>query len=280
MKDVFISYSRDDYGEARRVENLLTEEGWTVFIDVDIPTRARWDTHLLAELSEARCVVVLWSEFSICSPWVLKEAEIGLERGVLVQMLLSSVTLPEPFSAFQAVSRANWKDGTDPSCLARLIRAIRMICGGRKSMTIVPLKVFLVVGWSRYWPTLGPTINMECQVFNGLAAPLTLQQLNATAKKLDSETIYLSLHAPYRTEGTAQLARVEEDKSIEIPPGLSEMPIQLQGKLGRKRNPWQAGEYVVDLRGWTTHGPWDQPNVRTEFQMLVSNTAASRIKAL
>ena len=59
-------------------------------------------------LTEARCVVVAWSENSIMSSWVQEEADEGRERGILIPLLIDPVKPPMGFRSVQAANRVNW----------------------------------------------------------------------------------------------------------------------------------------------------------------------------
>ena len=75
MADIFLSYAREDITIAERIEAALRERGWTVFRDRQLHGGLRFDQVISDELRSARCVVVLWSEASIASEWVIAEAD-------------------------------------------------------------------------------------------------------------------------------------------------------------------------------------------------------------
>jgi hypothetical protein len=61
------------------------------------------------ELKAARCVIVLWSQASVQSHWVLEEAREGLRRDILVPAKIENVQPPLPFGAIQRVDLIGWK---------------------------------------------------------------------------------------------------------------------------------------------------------------------------
>jgi hypothetical protein len=67
MAAIFLSYARQDLPIAKQVEQCLREEGWSVFWDREIPVGRTWEDIIEAELSQAACVVVLWSAASVRS---------------------------------------------------------------------------------------------------------------------------------------------------------------------------------------------------------------------
>src|SRR5215510_3447116 len=67
MAAIFISYAREDEVRVRQLTHILGELGWTVFWDRRIPAGQTWRSYLGQELSDAGCVIVAWSRYSIAS---------------------------------------------------------------------------------------------------------------------------------------------------------------------------------------------------------------------
>ena len=63
-----------------------------------------WDEVIEAALDGARCVVVLWSRYSVQSSWVRTEADEGQRRRVLIPALLDDVVIPLAFRRIQAAN--------------------------------------------------------------------------------------------------------------------------------------------------------------------------------
>ncbi len=66
-----------------------------------------FDREIQKALDDASCVLVVWTEASVESDWVLAEASEGLERGVLIPIVLNDVKPPLAFRRIQTVSREN-----------------------------------------------------------------------------------------------------------------------------------------------------------------------------
>ena len=115
MADVFISYAREDVERARQMVDALTREGWTVWWDPKIRTGAEWERVLLSELERARCVIVLWSSYSVRSEWVRKETEAAAERAVLVPCYIETISVPAATASIQAANLTIWRG--DPNAL-------------------------------------------------------------------------------------------------------------------------------------------------------------------
>ena len=74
MADIFISYARADRPRAETLAAALHQTGWSVWWDREIPPGRSFDEVIEEALSQASCVVVIWSEASVRSEWVKTEA--------------------------------------------------------------------------------------------------------------------------------------------------------------------------------------------------------------
>ena len=97
------------------IERALTARGWDVFWDEELRLGDRFRQALAAELTSARCVVVLWSTLSVQSEWVLDEASRANKRGKLIAVQIDDVELPLGFGEMQVGNLIGW-DG-DPEAL-------------------------------------------------------------------------------------------------------------------------------------------------------------------
>jgi formylglycine-generating enzyme required for sulfatase activity len=86
MSDIFISYARADRKRVRTFAEALEKRGWRVWWDQRIRSGSSFDRVIEQALSEARCIVVIWSQNSVESDWVRVEAGDGLERDILVSI--------------------------------------------------------------------------------------------------------------------------------------------------------------------------------------------------
>ena len=129
MADIFLSYSKEDRKIAGRIAAALTEEGWDVFWDRTIPTGKTWRNWIGGKLDDAKCMVVLWSESSVNSRWVLEEAEIGVQRNMLIPASIHQVPPPLGFGAIQAADLSNWSGSREAAEFQELERAIEELAG-------------------------------------------------------------------------------------------------------------------------------------------------------
>ena len=74
VADVFISYSKKDYDEARMLAAFLEAEGYSVWWDTSLVSGESFRKVIMTELGRARAAIVIWTENSIESDWVQSEA--------------------------------------------------------------------------------------------------------------------------------------------------------------------------------------------------------------
>ena len=143
MSDIFISYKHEDILLAKTLAAELTDLGWTVWWDHDIPAGQDYDEVIVNELSSAKCVLVLWSERSVNSRNVKDEANVALERKVLIPIFIGKDTRPP--LGFRMIQGVKWNqnDHMDETELMELLRQITRLIG---NSPINPVYEFLNAG--------------------------------------------------------------------------------------------------------------------------------------
>ena len=101
MADVFLSYARPNAEGAARIAEALSDRGYSVWFDADLPAHRAYADVIEEQLEAASAVVVLWSGDSVGSQWVRSEANRARETGRLVQARLDDARLPMPFDQIQ-----------------------------------------------------------------------------------------------------------------------------------------------------------------------------------
>src|SRR5262245_17918504 len=103
MADIFLSYRRADRDRVVPLVALFEARGWTVWSETRIDAGEQWDEVIEREVDAASCVVAVWSHQSVTSRWVRAEAGEGLERGILVPVLIDSAKPPLEFRRVHAI---------------------------------------------------------------------------------------------------------------------------------------------------------------------------------
>jgi hypothetical protein len=131
--DIFLSYSREDRDRARQIAEALAAEKFTVWWDHEIPTGRDFQQVIEERISDASCVVVLWSTTSVESRWVRSEASEGDERGILLPIKIEAVRLPLAFKLVQTEDFNGWEGDKEAECWKRLVLQIGAMIGTKSS---------------------------------------------------------------------------------------------------------------------------------------------------
>ncbi len=124
MSDIFISYAREDRGRVEPLVRLLEDQGYSVWWDRELVPGASFEKVIDDAISAARCVVVVWTRESAGSEWVQAEAGDGLERGILVPVMMDSARVPISFRRKHAAQLIEWPKRRDSHEIEYLLRGI------------------------------------------------------------------------------------------------------------------------------------------------------------
>jgi hypothetical protein len=111
MSDVFISYDSQDRVRVMPLIKVFQRRGWSVWWDRTIPPGKSYDLVIGSALEAAKCIVVVWSQYSVNSNWVKDEADEGLQRNILVPVVIDEVKIPFGFRRIQAARLVGWTGG-------------------------------------------------------------------------------------------------------------------------------------------------------------------------
>jgi hypothetical protein len=129
MADIFLSYSSQDRERITPLIQSLEQQGWSVWWDRRIPPGKTYDQVIEQALDEARCVVVVWSQTSVQSEWVKVEADEGMNRRILVPVMIEEARIPLAFRRIQAARLIGWQAPASHPELDLLFETIRTIVG-------------------------------------------------------------------------------------------------------------------------------------------------------
>lgn len=127
MADIFVSYATEDRNRIKPLVEALKAEGWSVWWDRNLVAGPSFDEKIEEAIDAARCVVVAWSEHSVKSRWCRTEANEGLERQILVPLLIDDVRPPLAFRSSQSASLHGWPQ--DHGEMDALLSGIRQCLG-------------------------------------------------------------------------------------------------------------------------------------------------------
>jgi tetratricopeptide (TPR) repeat protein len=129
MSEIFVSYSREDRARVESLVRSLEEQGFSIWWDRDIAPGDSFDELIDTEISQAKVVLVVWTKQSIGSRWVRNEALEGMDRGILVPVLLDDVRIPVAFRQTQLARLLHWPSQIDQPEYRGLVDAIRSKIG-------------------------------------------------------------------------------------------------------------------------------------------------------
>ncbi|MEM1009128.1 MAG: toll/interleukin-1 receptor domain-containing protein, partial [Myxococcota bacterium] len=134
--DVFISYSRVDRPAAEKLATKLSALGHDVWWDHELLAGSRFRATIEQKLQSTRVVIVLWSEHSVKSDWVLGEAGTARMRNVLVPASLQKITPPLEYRQLHTVDLTDWVEDDDTEVLDALMGGVNK----RLDPSFVPTK--------------------------------------------------------------------------------------------------------------------------------------------
>jgi hypothetical protein len=80
-------------------------------------------------LDDAKCVIVVWSRYSVVSEFVQEEADDGRERKILIPVCIDKVRPPLGFRAIQHEDFTDWKGESHHPRARNLIKSVERIAG-------------------------------------------------------------------------------------------------------------------------------------------------------
>lgn len=139
MTDIFFSYASGDRERIAPLVETFEAQGWSVWWDRHIVPGTSFDDMIEQAISQAACVVVAWTEESITSEWVRREALFGLDKDILVPILLDNIELPFAFRRTQAAKLIGWTQQEQTNAdLERLLQGIRQTLGSTRGAAESP----------------------------------------------------------------------------------------------------------------------------------------------
>jgi adenylate cyclase len=129
MARVFLSYARENAGEAQQLAESIGAAGHHVWWDRHVHGGLRFADEIDRELKEAEVVVVLWSQESVGSGWVRDEAAEGRDSGRLVPVALDACKPPLGFRQHQTLDLSGGIASGESKTMDELLHAIASTAG-------------------------------------------------------------------------------------------------------------------------------------------------------
>jgi hypothetical protein len=129
ISHIFISFKTEERDIAFFIKNELEKHKFSVWWHEDIQCGRKWHNDIDEALSQAGCVIVLWSHSSINSAWVRHEASQAIVKGTYTPVLIDTIDIFSPYNNIQNCDLTAWllnKDASN-SELAKLITRIRLL---------------------------------------------------------------------------------------------------------------------------------------------------------
>ena len=111
VADIFISYSKKDRLLAEQLGGLLQECGFTVWWDAELLPAKEFREEIRRQIQAARAVIVIWSENSAKSAFVIDEADVARESGKLISTLADGFAAGRVPLGFRNTHMTSLSDG-------------------------------------------------------------------------------------------------------------------------------------------------------------------------
>ena len=94
MADIFISYKREEAGQAGRLAHVLEQFGYSVWWDVALLSGDEYRDVIAEMIDKCAAVIVLWSPLAVRSTFVRSEASYAQRQDKLLPAMLEACHLP------------------------------------------------------------------------------------------------------------------------------------------------------------------------------------------
>jgi TIR domain len=119
-----VEHAGEDRERARLVADALTARGRVVWWDRLIHGGTLWGAEIERALAESWAVIVLWSEASVKSHFVLAEARRGGDRHVLIPARIEPCAPPMPFGEYHTIDLITWTGDANAEAIDQLQAAL------------------------------------------------------------------------------------------------------------------------------------------------------------
>jgi hypothetical protein len=183
VADIFISYASDDRREAAALAGFLEDAGFKVWWDRELIVGQEFHSTIERMIKDCKVAIVIWTETSIKSRWVLGEAEAAANFGKLLPVrvdILAPSKLPIAFRALHTILLSDRRElveavraqlNTRPRpklqiAILRLTRWFRLlrhrITLGRAAATLIALSALSYISLGSFsWLNIRDSMNID-----------------------------------------------------------------------------------------------------------------------
>lgn len=124
MSEVFISYKQDEREKMRPIASGLRALKVEVWFDERLSPDKPFTEEIEDVANNCRAQLVCWSPAAVKSEWVRGEAEVGRQRGTLVQAMIEPCVLSPPFNVIHAENISEWRGQPEHTGWQKLLDTI------------------------------------------------------------------------------------------------------------------------------------------------------------
>ncbi|MGE0045723.1 MAG: TIR domain-containing protein [Hyphomonadaceae bacterium] len=145
MAEIFISYKSERRPAARHLKKVLdcyfkNSGEDCVWYDYGLIPGDDFEPRIMAEINNAKVVIVLWCAMSVKSPWVHKEARAARHADKFLPVRIEACALPEEFAGADTINLSGWDASPSNPVLHRVLEDVGRRIGREPVSRIASLR--------------------------------------------------------------------------------------------------------------------------------------------
>jgi hypothetical protein len=262
-----------------------------VFWDRNISTGLIWRDYIGKALDTAKCVIVVWSRYSVTSDFVHEEADDGRERKILIPIRIDDVRPPLGFRSIQHEDLTDWRGELDHPGARSLIKAIESIAGKPQNSATEPSIVPELAVEQKVDPQKPSKTSAKPKPFEPKTTTKESAKMSSAAKVfclINLVAVFITgLIIPFREEPTQPVAQevsqsVEEKQPPATQPDLSALKKNFINAIGMEFELITTGEFMMgssispeemvrryggNIEWFKSEHPWHSVEITNPFYM-------------
>ena len=269
MPDVFISYKRERRSAAEHLARILSLYGFDVWFDYALVKGRDFAQQIDAQIRASKVLLVLWCKRSVASRWVLEEADLASELGILLPMKIEACELPVGNRRLDFLDVALWDGSPRSPMLDDLLLGI-----GQRTATPPRPDFMALRGYEAEWRRFGALplsafALIEPHADSSISEGTDYQARNGTADRTDLGVLYDIWQELKASKNIERLGRfLEQVRGTPLDVAVEERMEQLEGALTststagwlREARPTlERVKEVYETMAWSQAGPAPDP---------------------